>query len=274
MAISLQQNSGNVNTGANVNVGTGATRLLIYLGRTAIGSDSITAISVGSLSLTKVGSVQSGGGPNRYITMWAGVPSQTSSQTLTITGAEAGGVVLVYDGVKTSTSPKNFNSTTGNTSGSVSLSITANNGDWLVGECISDVGGVTAGSNTTVREDASSAISVDSNGVASPTALNFSLGSSGKYGIIGCAIEPALSIVCANGSFTLTGQTALLKRIYTIVLAYGSYALSGFALLFSLTRKWVMPDQNTSSWSEQNQNTSTMNLQSKNSSSWTNQNQN
>lgn len=248
MAISLLQNSGTVNTGASVNIGSGSLRMIIYQGGTAAGSDSITAVSVGSLSLTKVGSVQSGGGPNRFITMWYGFPTETGSQTLTITGTEAGGGVLVYDGIKKATSPKNFASQTGNTSGAVSLSITANNGDWLVGSFISDTGSVSMGTNTTVREDSSSAGSADSNGVASPTALAYTLNTSGRYGLIGCAIEPALSIVCSQGTFTLTGQNNTMGAIRRMVASVGSFILTGISATLSVVRKWSMPSKSTTTW--------------------------
>lgn len=189
MSISLLKNSGLVNTGASVDIGSGSTRLIVYMARTTIGSDSVTAVQVGSLSLTKVGSRQTGAG-NRYLTMWAGYPTQTGSQTLTVTGTEAGGVVLTYNEVLQTGQPKNFASSAGNTSGAVSLSVTANNGDWLIGACISDVGDVDVGANTTAREDSGSAMEVDSNGVASPTALNFTLAGSGGYAIIGAAFAP------------------------------------------------------------------------------------
>jgi hypothetical protein len=253
MAISLLKNSGTVNTSASVDIGSGSSRYLIYQGRTATGSDSITAVSVGSLSLTKIGSVQSGGGPNRFITMWAGKPTQTGSQTLTITGTEAGGSVLVYDGVKVSVGVKNFNSGSGNTSGAVSLNITANNGDWIIGSFISDTGSVSMGSNTTVREDASSAGSADSNGVASPTALAYTLNTSGRYGLIGGALEPAPSIVCSQGSFTFTDYSNVLTVIRKLVASVGSIVLTGISNTLSITKIWSMPSKNTTTWTNQDE---------------------
>lgn len=197
MSIALENSSGSVNTGATVNIGTGTNRIVVYTGFTASGSDSITAVSVGSLALTKVGSHQGPGG-NRFITMWAGYPTQTGSQTLTIIGTEAGGVVNEYTGVKQTLQPKNFVSSSGTQNGgTITQPVTANSTDWILGGAGYDVGTVTVGTNTTSRSSAGSSIIADSNGVVSPTALNYNLqsGSSGAYTSIGAALDSDIHIV-------------------------------------------------------------------------------
>ncbi len=171
----------------SVDIGTGSNRCLVFVGATAIGSDSITAVSVNGESFTKQGSRQSGGG-NRYQTIWTLLnPSSTGTQTLTITGTVSVSGLLLYSGVD---EVKNFNSNAAASGTSGSVSITADNGDWLVGGGISDVNTINASTNTTLRSGSSSIIQVDSNGVASPTALNFTF-QSGGWCVTGVAIGPA-----------------------------------------------------------------------------------
>lgn len=194
-------------TGINVDGGSGANRIMIFVGITASGSDSTTGVSWNGESFTKSGSAQSG--TARYSTIWYLIPSGVGSQAVIITSSSPGegsGGLLVYNGVKTSTSPKNFSNKGGSSGTSDSVSITANNGDWLVGGAISNVNQIFVSTNTTLRSAQSSIIVADSNGVASPTALAYTF-SSGAYRLTGIALEPAPVIISS------AGPTFLLKMI-------------------------------------------------------------
>jgi len=191
MAIALEVNTEGDPIAGTVDAGSASGRTIIFESMTASGSDSITAVSLGGESFTKLGSVQAG--TARYHSMWYLIPSNgnVGMQTLTITGSSCCNTnVMVYSGTDRA-APKNFNSVSGNTSGAVSLSITANDGDWIVGGGQSNVGNISMGSNTTSRNAVpSSNGNFDSNGAASPTALNITLASAGAYCILGAAIAP------------------------------------------------------------------------------------
>lgn len=217
MAIALETSTTGDPIAGSVNGGSGSGRTIIFMTFTDSGSDSVTAVTWNGESFTKVGSRQSGAA--RYATMWYLIPSGTGTQTLSITGGQCCNTTfLVYSGTDQA-APKNFNSAAGSTSGAVSVSVTANNGDWLVGAGISNVGTVTESTNTTLRSGSGSNIQVDSNGVASPTALNFSLGSSGSYALIGVAIAPSASSGPTNLKSLDTNVKSNIKSYNTNVIA-------------------------------------------------------
>lgn len=228
-------------SGTTVDGSTGAGRIMVYCTFTASGSDGISAVSWNSEAFTKItaATVQSGGA--RFINIWYLLPTGTGSHTTSVTG-ENYGWWTVFTGTD-GNAPSNSATTSGNTSGAVSLSLTASNGDWLVGFVISNAGSVSAGSNTTMIGGPYSYACGSSEGVASPTALNYSLASAGSYAINGCVIKPATStnypITASQGSFTLTGQIALLKVGWKMLGAYGSFVLSGQTSILRYGRKIV-----------------------------------
>ncbi len=196
MAISIIKNNMNSTSGGSVDIGTGSNRIVVFFANTASGSDSVTAVTIGSLSLSKVGSKQSG--TARFITMWAGYPTQTGSQTLTITGTFAWSNVLVYDGVNQSGQPGNFASSTGaQNGGTITQLVTAGLTSWIVGCSIYNVGSTVASTNTTARDNTQTSVETDdSNGIASPVSLNWTLqtGSNGDWAIIAASLDPSTNI--------------------------------------------------------------------------------
>ncbi len=238
-------------TGISVDGGTGGGRIMIYVGSTHTGSDSTTGVSWNGEAFTKSGSAQEA--TQRFTTIWYLFPVGTGSHTLTVTDASAdiaASGVLVYTGVKKSTSPKNFNSSAGFDT-SATVAITANNGDWLVGGVINNVGTFTMGANTTLRSASGSIIQIDSNGAASPTALSVSF-SIADYVIAGMAIEPTTSFTATDALASSDSDTMVrgavvaasdsLASIETIAMAKGptfsvhdSFALSDSN---SFIQKW------------------------------------
>ena len=163
--------------------GSGPNRVIIYAGAGDT-SDNLTSVTWGGESFTKLVD-QFFPGTTRFNYVWCLNPIGTGNQNFVANGIVNSSVmtVLVYTGAG---SCKNANTASGiGTSGSVSL--TAADGDWLVGGGGNDVGTIAVGSNTTARGlTGSSQGQADSNGVASPTALNFTFPNSNwtAYGVV------------------------------------------------------------------------------------------
>lgn len=267
MAISLYSYTDITSTPQSIDGGSGI-RVMVFIGSTNSGSDSITNVTWNGESFTKKGSIQSG--TARYSTIWTLKPSGTGTANIAITGGFASSGLLIYQNAQ---NPKNFNSKNGTSGTSDSLSITANDGDWLIGGAISNVGNISVSTNTTLRSSTGSIIQADSNGVSNPTALAYTF-SSGAYALTGIALESIPLLTASQGSYSLSGNSSILKRIYGFILAKGAYIVTGISNTITLTKKFVLPSKNTSSWTNNSQNTSTINLQNKNTSSWNNQSQN
>lgn len=188
------------NASTTVDGGTGANRSIIFVvcGDT---TDNMTAVTWNSEALTK-GITQNFAAVGRYNYIWyLHNPSGTGSQSLTISGSTARsvGTCYVYTGVNAA--PTDFVANTASAA-SIANSHTAANGDWLVGGAGNDASTLSAGSNTTLRSVASSQGSGDSNGAASPTALNWTCTPTGNMAAYGCVISPAAEAV-ANAKFLM-----------------------------------------------------------------------
>ena len=130
----------------------------------------------------------------RYNVLWCLVPTGTGSQTFTASGITGSSVmtVSVYTGAGNCK-----NNVTNSGSGATSI-ITASpapaSTSWIVGGGGNDASAISAGSNTTMRSGASSQGQADSNGVASPTALNFTH-SSGAWATYAVEIPEAVTSI-------------------------------------------------------------------------------
>ena len=158
---------------ASVDTGTGANRVACVTASAQ--TDILTGVTVGSDTLSFQTKVAVSGYNINW--MYCGVLTVTGTQTVTISGSGTYqlNTTLLYSGAGT---PKNAVTNTGNgTSGTVTASPTPASTSWLVGGGANDSIVIVAGSNTTCRNvngcPGDSAIGAfDSNGVASPTALN------------------------------------------------------------------------------------------------------
>jgi hypothetical protein len=153
--------------------GSGANRVIVFHG-SADTSDNITAITWNGEGFTKLG-VTLFAATGRYNTIWClSNPSGSGSQNYVISGASGSSVITfsVYSGAGTC---QNYIHTTGSgTAGTATASPVPASTSWLVGGGGNDASAEAMGSNTTQRGlTGSSQATADSNGVASPTALNF-----------------------------------------------------------------------------------------------------
>lgn len=169
-----------------VDGGSGLDRVMILAGSGET-SDSLVSVTWNGEDFTKeIAQVLPATG--RYNYVWCLAPKSTGTHTFHTATANgvlsgAGMVVMVYTGAGFCKNPNTASGT--GTTGSVSLS--ANNGDWLVGGGANDASVLSMGSNTTQRGFTGSSVGVaDSNGTASPTALNFAFSNANwlAYGIV------------------------------------------------------------------------------------------
>jgi len=126
----------------------------------------------------------------------------------------------------------------------------------------------------TLRGNASGAAMGDSNGVASgETTLTFKSGASAWGGTI-VAIAPTQftgTLTAAYGAFALTGFAALFTHGYTLAASYAAYTLSGISAVLTPFYLWTNSSKNTSSFSNATKSSApTWTNDSKNTSSFTN----
>ena len=160
--------------------GSGSNRTIILHGAGDT-SDNISSVTWNGENFTKMGTTLFPA-TTRYNVIWCLQPTGSGTQNYAINGIGGSSVMTmsVYTGAGAC---KNYVHTTGSgLSGSVTASPTPASDSWLVGGGGNDANFLIAGSNTTLRSGASSQGGADSNGVSSPTALNFTFnGSSANW---------------------------------------------------------------------------------------------
>jgi len=283
MAIALDKNTaGGTAKSYSADAGSGTKRcMIVCVMASALNTDDVSAVAWNGESLSLIKKACRGTANDKYIYLFAGYPVGTGAHNTVITAGEATvaqSATLVYTDVAQVGMPKNSTYAVGNlTSGNpeYTLSITADNGDWLVG-MMTEYGAsnASAGTNTTVRNDGTTSLIVDSNGVASPTTLGFTTdNNTGTYAFIGCAMgrSVAYSVDCAVGGFTLTGVSALLGWGHGVAISVLAYTLTGVNATFDLVRRWIKTSKTSSSMSNTSKSAEpTWTKASKDSSSFTN----
>lgn len=160
--------------------GSGSNRTIVLRGA-ADTSDNISSVTWNGENFTKMGTTLYPA-VTRYDVVWCLQPAGSGTQSYAINGITDSSIMTmsVYTGAGAC---KNYVHTTGTgTSGSATASPTPASTSWLVGGGGNDANFIVAGTNTTLRSGASSQAGADSNGAASPTALNFTYsGSSANW---------------------------------------------------------------------------------------------
>jgi len=155
--------------------GTGTNRVIVFRGA-ADTSDNITSVTWNGEGFTKFITVNYAA-IGRYNVLWCLQPTGTGTQNYAINGI-GGSSILTFSVYTGAGNCKNNVHTTGTgTSGSATASPAPATDSWLVGGGGNDAAALVMGANTTARGfTGSSQGGADSNGVTSPTALNFSFG--------------------------------------------------------------------------------------------------
>jgi hypothetical protein len=284
MAIALDATSSSANqTGSSVTFShtcTGSNRILIVGVAIADNSDTVTGVTYNSVALTSIASADNFNG-SRNVTLWYLIAPATGANNIVVTlsGTPAAFFSVgaaSYTGVKQSGQPDAFGSYSG-TSSTVdytkSITTVADN-CWLVGVLTNGNSlNPTADSGTTLRlsvynrsGNGYELFLLDSNGAKTP-ASSYALGVSADAGagaVIVASLAPFtvqnLTLTANTVAFTLTGNTTILGKLYTLVAGIGSFILTGIDNIMTAT-----------GWTNQSKNSSTFSNQSKSSSSWTNQ---
>jgi hypothetical protein len=192
----------------------------------------------------------------------------TANIIVSLSSSEACFVAAVsYTGAKQSGFPDSTAKGTDATGNyTATTTVVASNG-WLHAGAVSDGSGdaVTAGASTTIRDNVNnnSVISADSNATVGTgtQSLNFTTTSANSAWIISSfAPQTDITMVAAQGSFTLTGQSVTFRTVVgTLIAGVGSFVLTGISAVLRYT-----------GWSNLAKNASTATNISKNSSTWTN----
>lgn len=190
MAISpISATSGGTSTSYAVSVsGTNPTLEVLISAQTGV--DIVTGVTWNGETLSRI--AYTAADTNTALWMYACIPVGTGSQSLVISlslGAVTQSTSVLYNGGGLPSNGATNFSAIAATSGSVS--VTAADGDWIIGGVNAGGGSVTAGPATTIR-DSQGALKVnaaDSNGTASPTIIQFNF-ANGSWAAIGAKISP------------------------------------------------------------------------------------
>lgn len=182
---------------ANMDMGTGSNRLIVLAGLGDV-SDNLSAVTVNGESMTRLYHVIDGTGSTRYQYIWyLNNPVGTGSKQYVMSGitdSSTMGFSVFNSDYLGSVSSAVDNQGSGTTAATVSL--TAVDGDWLIGTIGMDQASQSAGAGTAKRSAGGHNAQVDSNGTANPTSLNTTISSSGKFdatGFVFHAPAPAAS---------------------------------------------------------------------------------
>lgn len=305
--------------GSNTSTGTTLTWSHISTGTNLIGfvgiqsdfaSDNITGVTWGGTSMTLVAKDQRGGN-SRWTYLFYILGQSTGSQTIIATSNASGkyieGGSVSYTGVNQSGQP-DASSHAGATSASPSLAVTSvADNCWAIEWIITGGGALVAGSQPlrlSINSGAGMSNFYDTNGVVHPagtTTFNPTIsGTPNTYAAIAATFKPVsgtvYTLTAAEGSFTLTGFSALFNKALSLAAGFGSFALTGISVtinkgkillastgLFTLTGNiisftghgsWIWKNQsrNSSSYSNQSKNTTSFSNQTKSISSYSNKN--
>ena len=164
--------SGLVNTTtASYTVGSGSDRLLVLYLVGGINTDTISAVTYAGVSMTLIGKINAGA--NRFVYLWYLLNPASGSNAFSITdgGNLNNGACSDFTGVLQSGQPDASGTNTGLVVTSISKTLTtvADN-CWLVGGCFISSGiTLTAGADTTVRQqNGQNAALFDSNAAKTP----------------------------------------------------------------------------------------------------------
>jgi hypothetical protein len=195
-------------------VGSGANRAIII----GIWADDNTGI-IGSLTGATYNSVKAGSlatsttaNNHEAVYLWCLLAPASGANTLaaSFSGMSAGDTFNVmatsYSGVDQTTACSSLPTATNNTNAGSSPTVAltgSGSSPWLVGIASNGSGAVTASTNTTSRaHDVDGRDLADSNGVVSPTALNWT-SVSGSYAVAAVNLTTASASAAASGPFFL-----------------------------------------------------------------------
>lgn len=151
-----------VSTGSNLTIWT-----MFY----TISGDTVTAVSIGGVNYTKVGSVQRPDLSDRWVALWYAIAPPTGSQTITVTGTYQLIASASYTGCHQTTQP-DVAGTTGTALAATTLAISntsTTDNSLLVGGFIDQVFTISAGTNTQIRANAGSGLGMyDATSVTTP----------------------------------------------------------------------------------------------------------
>lgn len=174
----------------SANVGSGSNRYACAMMKAGTNSSPST-VSVGSDSLSQIYTITAYF--SRRLEAWCGPLTVDGTQTVSYTGSLADGMghwsLVVYSGVDTVAGVGDYGTNSGNDTTPI-ISLTASDGDWLVGNINSESTDVEGGTDTREIYDINGDGIADSNGVSSPSALNWTQ-SGGNWWTGGLVLSPA-----------------------------------------------------------------------------------
>lgn len=194
-------------------VGSGSDRMLFVNVHTD--SNVVTGVTYNGVAMTKV----LGFATDFYNTIWALVAPATGANNVVITCSSSVNIIpmaISYSGCDQNTPTITNSGTTASSTITVNVTTTADN-SWLMGFQRKNAGGaVTAGANTTIRQDDTTYgfTTCDSNGPQTPTG---SYGQSLTYSATKWLGVVAFAPVASGGGFTPTPMLHMLQMAGGIV---------------------------------------------------------
>jgi hypothetical protein len=208
---SLKAFAAGANQAATVTLSTTGTNQLLLIGTwDNVGSNSVTSVTYGAQSMTKLNQQNGGTGAGIYgVNLWYLLSPVIQSGTATVSTNSTGStafVALSYDGVKQTGFPDGqatqFRSTSA-ANGSIDTTTTASNA-WIASFLSEAANAPTAGAGTVMRQNSASGFGGFDTGaaIASPakTTLNFTFNTGGGFAAVSASFAPATTAAAATAS--------------------------------------------------------------------------
>lgn len=208
---SIKAYAAGANQAATVTLSTTGTNQLLLIGTyDTVGSNSVTSVTYGAQSMTKLNQQGGGtgagfGGVNLWYLLSPVIQSGTATVSTNSTGSTAF-IALSYDGVKQTGFPDGsatqFRSSSA-ANGSIDTTTTADNA-WVASFLVEAANAPTAGSGTVMRQNSASAYGAfDSGAPVTPAAkktLNFTFNTGGGFSAVSASFAPATAAAATAAS--------------------------------------------------------------------------
>lgn len=268
---------------------TGSNRGLVVFLNNNTGSATITGVTYNGVAMTQLHAFQNSDA-NTYLYSFYLLNPASGANNIVVsanTSTNMNAISMSFTGVAQSGQPDASGTVTAAVApgaGQTKAITTVAANSWMMAFCHGAGDPPNASTGTTSRQLGGNARAgtYSSNPVVTPGSTSMSFTNSGAGTIslstMALSFSPLTStnypLAAAQGSFTLTGQSALLKKGYTLIGIYGAFTLTGSIAQLLINRArtiWTNASKNATSFSNQTKNTTSFSNESKNTSIWTNQ---
>lgn len=271
MAIAFDSQASVLNSMSWSHTCSGANRILFVGLVISAASPTVSSMTYGGVAMTQIGSKQEINSNSAFLYYLLNPASGANTVSYSAGGSPSSyaGFSSSYNGVKQSGQPDAGNGNVVSNSASITEGVTTvADGCWMVMMAAASLGTISAGTGANmVTSIHNNAAIFDTGGQLTPAGaytMTLNAGSGSNWPFLVASFSPnppvAYTMVCASGSYSLTGGNNFIGRFYTLACQAGAYALTGNPVILRIAG-WLAQAKSAASWI----------TRSKSSATWYNQ---